>query len=80
MAERAISPYEIRQVVKSGTTIANYPDDLPYPSQLILAFIKNRPLHVVAADDHEAKVTYIITAYEPTLVEWEIGFSKRLQK
>lgn len=49
-------------------------------ASLVLALINNRPIHVVAADDHETMVTYIITAYEPSLVEWKQGFSKRSPK
>jgi len=36
MFERGISTDEVRAVVDSGETIVEYPDDRPYPSQLML--------------------------------------------
>jgi hypothetical protein len=77
MIQRSIPPIMVRQVLALGEVIENYPDDSPYPSFLILAFINERPIHIAAADDHTMKLTHIITAYEPSAVEWEPGFRKR---
>lgn len=30
--QRQVSPYDIRQVLETGETIEDYPDDIPYPS------------------------------------------------
>lgn len=80
MAERLIPPHIVRQVLSSGEIIETYPDDLPYPSYLLFTYVDKRPIHVVTADNHEMKVTHIITAYQPSVVEWETGFRKRLPK
>ena len=42
MFARAISPDEVRAVVDRGETIAEYPDDTPYPSALLLATVGGR--------------------------------------
>ena len=34
MYQRSISEEEVRIVIKTGETIEDYPDDLPYPSRL----------------------------------------------
>ena len=51
MFERDIDPDFIVSIVANGEIIANYPEDRPFPSVLILGFIANQPLHVVAARD-----------------------------
>ena len=35
----------------SGEVISEYPDDVPFPSCLILGFVGTRPIHVVTARD-----------------------------
>ncbi len=39
MFKRSITQAEVEAVIEQGTTIANYPDDKPYPSMLRLAFV-----------------------------------------
>ncbi|MGP1454263.1 MAG: DUF4258 domain-containing protein [Treponema sp.] len=65
MAERSISPNTIKDVIKNGMVIKEYPDDTPYPSRLILGYDNNRPIHVVSAYDQNDDMEYIITVYEP---------------
>ncbi|MSR77674.1 MAG: DUF4258 domain-containing protein [Candidatus Omnitrophica bacterium] len=77
MFERDISVDEIRTILKTGEVIEDYPNDKPYPSNLILARVKNRPLHPVAAHYHEKKETIIITVYEPDPEKWDLDFKKR---
>ncbi len=36
MFERAITRDQVRSVVEAGEIIASYPDDIPYPSYLVL--------------------------------------------
>ena len=36
MFERVVSTDEVRAVLATGETIADYPDDTPYPSRLVL--------------------------------------------
>ncbi len=53
----------------------SYPEDLPYPSRLVLGWVEGRALHVVAAEsDHEI---IVITVYEPEPNQWEPGFERR---
>ena len=49
MFERSISDVDVRKVLVDGVMIEDYPDDQPYPSFLVLAWVNGRPLHVVAA-------------------------------
>ena len=62
---------------RHGERIADYPDDTPYPSVLLLGFIDTRPLHVVVAVDRTQGVCYVVTAYEPDLTLWEPDFKTR---
>jgi Domain of unknown function (DUF4258) len=77
MFERAISPDEVRMALLTGEVIADYPDDTPYRSMLILAFIGGRPLHVVAARDDSTGRCYIITAYVADSALWGNDFRTR---
>ena len=77
MFERGISPEDVRAVVATGEIVRDYPDDAPYPSRLILGWRGNRPLHVVAADYHEAQETIIITVYQPDPDQWEEDFRSK---
>jgi len=77
LAEREISQDSVLRVLSSGERIKDYPDDKPYPSALFLGWIKNRPLHVVAALDEDNDWAYIITAYEPSLEFFEPDYKKR---
>ena len=77
MAERGISASDVRHVLDSGEVIADYPGDVPYPSRLVLAWLGARPVHVVAADNHDDQITIVITVYEPDPALWESDFRTR---
>ena len=77
MAERHITTEDVRDVVMNGEVIRDYPDDMPYPSRLILGWRRQRPLHVVAADNHDAEETIIITVYEPDPGQWAPDFRSK---
>jgi hypothetical protein len=77
MFERNIDEEDIIQVIKQGEVIENYPDDMPYPSHLILGNTGGKPLHVVAAFDSKARTCYIVTVYHPDPKFWEPDFRKR---
>lgn len=66
MFERGIVKADINAALSLGVTIAEYPDDIPYPSRLILAFIGEMPLHVLVAQDDQT-ICYIVTCYRPDL-------------
>ena len=60
-------------VLSIGEVIEDYPDDTPYPSNLILGWIKGRPIHVVAAHNSDEKEIVVITVYEPDPQQWVRG-------
>ena len=80
MFERAISRDDVLAVIAQGETIAEYPDDKPYPSRLLLWPIGSRPLHVVLAFDEEAGLCIAVTVYEPDLEHWNGDFRTRKMK
>jgi hypothetical protein len=77
--QRGISRDEVRDVLETGETIREYPDDTPLPSYLVLGWVEDgeRPLHVVAADDKQEDVTYVITVYEPDPDLWTDDFREK---
>ncbi len=77
MAERRISVDDVRRTLATGAVIEAYPDDRPYPSRLLLGWIGERPIHVVAATDPTDEITIVITADEPDAERWEPGFRRR---
>ena len=77
MYQRRINEDIVRHVLATGEVIEEYPKDVPFPSRLVLGWIGQRPIHVVAADNEEAQETIVITAYEPDAEKWEPGFRRR---
>jgi Domain of unknown function (DUF4258) len=77
MFERRISRDDVVEVIHHGEVIADYPDDVPFPSSLLLAHVKGRPLHAVIGFDEAADRCYVITAYDPDPTLWEADFRKR---
>ena len=77
MFSRNISISDVEDVLKDGEIIEEYPDDKPYPSQLLLAFLNKRPLHVVNAFEAIEKICIIVTAYEPEIHLWINNFKTR---
>ena len=75
--QRAIAVSDVRAVLASGETIETYPDDMPYPSRLLLGWRGTRPLHVVVADSVAMNETIVVTVYEPDLAAWHSGFRRR---
>jgi hypothetical protein len=73
-----IATEEILAALDSGEIIEEYPDDVPYPSCLILGHTQSgRPLHVVCAPVVEEGRLVIITTYQPDPMRWEPGFRRR---
>lgn len=77
LSERGISQEEALKVILKGEVIEDYPDDQPYPSCLMFKEVNGRPLHLVVALDKENNFAYIITAYEPSLDEFEPDYRTR---
>jgi len=78
MFARGITPDDVRSVVTEGEVIQRYPDDKPYPSQLVLGWRGPRPIHVVVADDREEGILIVVTAYEPDPVQWDAEFKRKV--
>ena len=77
MFERRIQKDQILDLLKSGEVIADYPNDVPLPSSLILGFLGNRPVHIVVAFDAVTKTCHIVTVYEPDPGQWTDDFRMR---
>ncbi len=77
MFERRISKSEALKVISDGDVIAEYPDDEPFPSFLMLGFVGGRPIHVVAANEADVLRCHVITAYDPDPALWDTDFRKR---
>jgi hypothetical protein len=77
MESREISVSDVLHVLAFGEQIEQYPDDTPFPSVLMVAWVRERPLHVVAARDAANDVTYVVTAYQPDSSEWDADFRQR---
>ncbi|MDX8551894.1 DUF4258 domain-containing protein [Methanospirillum purgamenti] len=65
-------------ILHSGEIIESYPEDLPYPSYLIVGYSHRRPLHVVMSCAKEICTIYIVTAYEPDKLKWDENFRRRI--
>jgi hypothetical protein len=79
MIERGINVEDVRSVMENGEVIEEYKADVP-PRYLMLGWIGNRPLHVVAEDDPLTQETTVVTAYEPDSKLWKFGFSERRKR
>lgn len=49
MAQRGILDDVVKEVLRSGKVIEDYPRDIPYPSYLMLGWASNRPIHVLCS-------------------------------
>ena len=79
MFDRAIAPEVVRQIVAQGEVIADYPDDRPFPSALILGFDRTRPIHVVAARNAATDQCHVVTVYLPNPALWDETFKRRIK-
>ena len=74
--QRGIEAKDIRNAVKTGEIIEQYPEDYPYPSCLILGkTTESKFIHVVMSD--EGSMSRIITAYFPSEEKWESDLKTR---
>ncbi len=77
MFERGIGAGQVRAVVESGEVIAQYPEDSPFPSVLVLGFLGETPLHVVLGEDVAERTCIVITVYVPQAGLWDTDFKNR---
>ncbi len=74
---RSISRHAIIDSYDRYEIIEQYPKDKYCPSYLVRSEYKDVILHILFAADVKADNIRIITAYRPTLEEWEDGFKIR---
>jgi Domain of unknown function (DUF4258) len=79
MFERRITEADVDKVLAEGEEIVAYPDDVPYPSRLLLGWRGDQPLHVVAAYNAQDDEQIVITIYEPDSALWEGRFRRQGQ-
>ena len=77
MGKRRIRRSDVEYVLAHGERIENYPSATPYPSYLMLGWLNQQPIHVVAADDKTKRETIVVTAYRPDPATWESDFKRR---
>lgn len=68
---------EVSEVLRNGEVIAEYPEDKPFPSYLLLGFTGGSALHVVASLDRTTGTCHIITTYSPDPARWREDFKTR---
>ncbi|MBN2081573.1 DUF4258 domain-containing protein [bacterium] len=77
MFDRAIDRDEVLEALGQGKCIKNYPDDVPYPSRLVLGWSGKRHLHILAADIPDTEQVVVITVYEPDPLVWDDDLETR---
>ncbi len=71
LRERGIKRADVISCIQGGEIIEQYPDDMPFPSCLMLGdAVNGKPLHVVCAHDPGVSCC-MITAYYPSPDKWE---------
>ena len=76
LEKRRIRIDYIEYAIINGEIIAEYPDDYPFPSSLIICILlNNSPLHVVCSLG--SGFLYFITAYYPSLSKFESDYKTR---
>ncbi len=77
MFARGVSVEDIREIVENGRVIDSRPNDVPYPSRLVLGYAHGRPLHVVVAEDAMSARNIVVTVYQPEPTLWYPGYTRR---
>ena len=76
--ERGIKINDVCNVIESGTVIKEYPEDIPFPSCLILGKSNEKNIHICASINDG--YIYIITAYIPDPAKWEPDLKTRKEE
>lgn len=80
MAERGVTPADVRAVRSSGRLIGEtHHAGRPFPTQIWLGWIDDRALHVVLAVDPEG-ADYVITVYQPDPDQWNDALDMRQEQ
>lgn len=80
MFQRAVSPDAIGRIIQEDDRIAEYPDDKPYPSTLLLGLDKDQPVHVLVAREEHSGDCVVVTVYRPEPSVWNQGFRTRRKR
>ena len=80
MFQRGIHPNAVTQIIAKGEVIADYPEDQPYPSVLLLGSHTGQPVHAVIAQEPETGNCYLVTIYRPDPTIWDETFKQRKAK
>jgi len=74
---RFVPRQTILDAVDSDQIIESYPDDKYLPSYLVLARLAGDAIHVLLAADVAGDNVRVVTAYRPSLDEWEDDLKTR---
>ncbi|NJM46759.1 MAG: DUF4258 domain-containing protein [Alkalinema sp. RU_4_3] len=74
---RGISERDVEVAIAHGEMIESYPDDQPFPSMLILDFVRGMALHIVISQDPGSESCTVVTAYIPDKTQWMASFKTR---
>ena len=77
MFDRGINTEDVLPIIRDGEVIADYPDEKPFPSCLVLGASGRRPLHLVLAVDSDDARCFVITVYDPDPALWSADFRTR---
>jgi hypothetical protein len=84
MQQRGISSEEVKEALLNCKIIESYPKDYPFPSGLVIGYSgTKRAIHavvVIEEEDKEEGMLWVITVYEPNILEWQEGFEKRRKR
>ncbi len=76
--ERNVTVKDIKRVLLNGEIIERNPESKPYPSCLVLGWIKSGdPLHVKCSMGTKEPKLRIVTVYEPSDEEWKSDYKTR---
>ena len=79
LQQRDIQPSDVRNCIRIGKIIEQYPTDYPYPSCLVLGRdTKQNALHVVVGVGEG--FLWLVTAYHPDPDEWENDYATRKER
>jgi hypothetical protein len=77
LRRRRISIEAIEEAIRTGAIVEDYPHDPRGPSCLIHGIAhEGRPMHVVCGITGDDEIL-IVTAYEPSIEEWESDWRTR---
>jgi Domain of unknown function (DUF4258) len=77
MFQRGIGRDAVLAVITSGEVIAEYADDTPFPSRLLLGFVNGSAVHLVVAHDQKTRTCVVVTVYRPTEERWGKDWKSR---